>query len=177
MVTRDRRVAIFQMRLPAEPESPRHGLAFVGVRQDVQRGQARRGVDDGVGADGDRVQVGGRRHHQLAVQTDALVRPYGGPDVWSMSSRRPGMDADEVSAEDIELEYVSTARVRERGPVSRLWPVPFESVPPECRLPAFRGQGNWCGWYWSATCGGHVGYESWLERDRLMLFDFDPLVR
>lgn len=86
------------------------------------------------------------------------------------------MDADEVSAEDIELEYVSTAGVRERGPLSRLWPVRFESVRPERRFPAFRGQGNWRGWYWSATCGGHVGYESWLERDRLMLFDFDPLV-
>ncbi|WP_349307921.1 MULTISPECIES: TnsA-like heteromeric transposase endonuclease subunit [unclassified Streptomyces] len=60
--------------------------------------------------------------------------------------------------------------------MSRLWPVRFESVPPERRFPAFRGQGNWCGWYWSATCGGHVGYESWLERDHLMLFDFDPLV-
>ncbi|MEU2777883.1 TnsA-like heteromeric transposase endonuclease subunit [Streptomyces sp. NPDC007162] len=52
----------------------------------------------------------------------------------------------------------------------------FESVRPERRFPAFRGQGNWCGWYWSATCGGHVGYESWLERDHLMLLDFDPLV-
>ncbi|MEU8971882.1 TnsA-like heteromeric transposase endonuclease subunit [Streptomyces monashensis] len=86
------------------------------------------------------------------------------------------MDVREVSAEDIELEYVSTAGVRERGSLSRLWPVRFESVRPERRFPAFRGQGNWCGWYWSATCGGHVGYESWLERDRLMLLDFDPLV-
>lgn len=79
-------------------------------------------------------------------------------------------------AEDIELEYVSTAGVRVQGPLSGLWPVRFESVQPERRFPAFRGQGNWCGWYWSATCGGHVGYESWLERDRLMLLDFDPLV-
>ncbi|MFF5361166.1 TnsA-like heteromeric transposase endonuclease subunit [Streptomyces scabiei] len=86
------------------------------------------------------------------------------------------MDADAGSAEDIELEYVSTAGVRERGSLARLWPVRFESVRPERRFPAFRGQGNWCGLYWSATCGGHVGYESWLERDRLMLLDFDPLV-
>lgn len=86
------------------------------------------------------------------------------------------MDAREVSAEDVELEYVSAAGVRERGPLACLWPVRFESVRPERRFPAFRGQGNWCGWYWSATCGGHVGYESWLERDRLMLLDFDPLV-
>nr|WP_323178118.1 TnsA-like heteromeric transposase endonuclease subunit [Streptomyces sp. NBC_00847] len=82
----------------------------------------------------------------------------------------------ELSAEDVELEYVSAAGVRERGSLGRLWSVPFESVRPERRFPAFRGQGNWCGWYWSATCGGHVGYESWLERDHLMLLDFDPLV-
>ncbi|MFH9852668.1 TnsA-like heteromeric transposase endonuclease subunit [Streptomyces althioticus] len=74
------------------------------------------------------------------------------------------------------LEYVSAAGVRERGSLGRLWSVPFESVRPERRFSAFRGQGNWCGWYWSATCGGHVGYESWLERDHLMLLDFDPLV-
>lgn len=86
------------------------------------------------------------------------------------------MDAHEVSAEDVELEYVSTAGVREGGPLSRLWPVRFEAVRPERRFPAFQGQSNWCGWYWSATCGGHVGYESWLERDHLMLLDFDPLV-
>ncbi|WKK24114.1 TnsA-like heteromeric transposase endonuclease subunit [Streptomyces olivoreticuli] len=86
------------------------------------------------------------------------------------------MDVREVSAEDVELEYVSATGVRERGSLGRLWPVRFESVRPERRFPAFRGQGNWCGWYWSATCGGHVGYESWLERDRLMLLDFDPLV-
>ncbi|MFE7464211.1 TnsA-like heteromeric transposase endonuclease subunit [Streptomyces sp. NPDC057499] len=82
----------------------------------------------------------------------------------------------EVSADDVELEYVSAAGIRERESLGSLWPVRFESVRPEHRFPAFRGQGNWCGWYWSATCGGHVGYESWLERDRLMLLDFDPLV-
>ena len=29
-----------------------------------------------------------------------------------------------------------------------------------------------CRW-WSATDGGHVGYESWPERDHVMLLDFD----
>jgi hypothetical protein len=86
------------------------------------------------------------------------------------------MDTSVLSVEDVELEYVSAAGVRERGSLSQLWPVPFESVRPERRFPTFRGQTNRCGWYWSATCGGHVGYESWLERDHLMLLDFDPLV-
>jgi hypothetical protein len=81
-----------------------------------------------------------------------------------------------ASAENFEIEYVDPAGVRRRGPLSGLWSVRFEGVRPERRFPSFRGQGNWCGWYWSATCGGHVGYESWLERDHLMLLDFDPLV-
>ncbi|MEU9158426.1 TnsA-like heteromeric transposase endonuclease subunit [Streptomyces sp. NPDC048417] len=86
------------------------------------------------------------------------------------------MDACEVLAEYFDLEYVSAGGVRERGCLEDLWSVRFESVRPERRFPAFRGQGSWCGWYWSATCGGHVGFESWLERDRLVLLDFDPLV-
>jgi hypothetical protein len=86
------------------------------------------------------------------------------------------VNVNEASAEDVELEYVSAAGLRERGSLGLLWSVPFESVRPERRFPAFRGQGNWCGWYWSATCDRHVGYESWLERDHLMLLDFDPLV-
>ncbi|HEU4544060.1 MAG TPA: hypothetical protein VFR23_23220 [Jiangellaceae bacterium] len=32
------------------------------------------------------------------------------------------------------------------------------------------------GRWWSATDGGHVGYESRLERDHVMLLDFDPTV-
>ncbi|MFG2941563.1 hypothetical protein [Streptomyces sp. NPDC048282] len=74
------------------------------------------------------------------------------------------------------LLRVRAGGVRERGPLGRPWSVRFESVRPERRFPAFRGQGNWCGWYWSATRGGHVGHESRLERDRLMLLGFDPLV-
>ncbi|MFD1545353.1 hypothetical protein [Nonomuraea guangzhouensis] len=36
-----------------------------------------------------------------------------------------------------------------------------------------RGLAGWC---WSATTRDHVGYESWLERDRLILLDLDPQV-
>jgi hypothetical protein len=39
-----------------------------------------------------------------------------------------------------------------------------------------RGQGHLPGLWWSATTGAHVGYESWLERDHVMLLDFDPEV-
>lgn len=41
---------------------------------------------------------------------------------------------------------------------------------------AHRGQRHLPGWYWSATTGGHVVYESRLELARLLLGDFDPEV-
>lgn len=39
-----------------------------------------------------------------------------------------------------------------------------------------RGQAHYSGWYWSATMGGHVVYESRLELARLLIADFDPAV-
>ncbi len=39
-----------------------------------------------------------------------------------------------------------------------------------------QGQAHYSGWYWSATTGGHVVYESRLELARLLLADFDRQV-
>lgn len=49
-----------------------------------------------------------------------------------------------------------------------------ERVSPVREFPTFRGQRNFPGSWWSQTTGGHVGYESWLQRDQVMLLDFDP---
>ena len=62
------------------------------------------------------------------------------------------------------------------GPWPVMWPAAFELAVPWRGFPSFRGQSNFPGWWWSATTGGHVGYESWLERDHLMLLDFDRFV-
>nr|WP_204251603.1 TnsA-like heteromeric transposase endonuclease subunit [Mycobacteroides abscessus] len=43
-------------------------------------------------------------------------------------------------------------------------------------FPSFRGQRNFPGMWWFATTGEHVGHESWLERDQLMLLDASPRV-
>jgi hypothetical protein len=43
------------------------------------------------------------------------------------------------------------------------------------RFPARKGQRHLSGLWWSASAGGHVGFESWLERDLLTL-DFDAMV-
>lgn len=44
-------------------------------------------------------------------------------------------------------------------------------------FPTYKGQRNYPGLLWTATTGALVGYESLLERDRLWLADFDPVVR
>jgi hypothetical protein len=49
----------------------------------------------------------------------------------------------------------------------------FEQVEPVRGFRWSRSDRHFPGWFWAATTGGHVGYESWLERDRLILLDFD----
>jgi hypothetical protein len=50
------------------------------------------------------------------------------------------------------------------------------SAIPRRSVRSHRGQRHLPGWYWSATTGGHVVYESRLELARLLLADFDPHV-
>ena len=38
----------------------------------------------------------------------------------------------------------------------------------------YRGRRHYSGWYWAATTGGHVAYESRLELARIVLADRDP---
>ena len=47
---------------------------------------------------------------------------------------------------------------------------------PVRRFPWHAGMRHYPGWWWSATIGDLVGYESLLERDRLLLADFDCAV-
>ncbi|MEV0269716.1 TnsA-like heteromeric transposase endonuclease subunit [Hamadaea sp. NPDC050747] len=59
---------------------------------------------------------------------------------------------------------------------TRFGGLPFEDIAPAREFPTFKGQRNFPGRWWSSTVGGHVGYESWLERDHVKLLDFDPAV-
>lgn len=54
--------------------------------------------------------------------------------------------------------------------------VAFELSHPARKSTAYRAQRNMPGWWWSATTGGHVVYQSWLERYHLMEFDRLPQV-
>jgi hypothetical protein len=77
-------------------------------------------------------------------------------------------------AVDLVLEYVGTDGRFVRGPLGSTWNARFETRSPVRRVRTFKGQRNFDGLWWSATTGGHVGFESWLEREHLMLLDFDP---
>ncbi len=81
-----------------------------------------------------------------------------------------------VGAGEFVLRYLE-APGAERSERPAAWP----GLRPEgfCPVRGFRwsrGQRHMPGWWWSVTTGDHVGYESWLERDHLMLLDFDPEV-
>ncbi|WP_329449124.1 TnsA-like heteromeric transposase endonuclease subunit (plasmid) [Streptomyces sp. NBC_01426] len=71
--------------------------------------------------------------------------------------------------------YEGGVQVRRSLRVS--WNACFERVDPVRAFHWSKGGGSYAGWHWSATTGGHVGYESWLERDRLILLDADPDVK
>jgi hypothetical protein len=52
-----------------------------------------------------------------------------------------------------------------RGPVLEdVWSAPFEDWLPVRRFAARKGQQHLSGLWWSATTGGHVGFESWLDK-------------
>ncbi|EDY58699.1 MULTISPECIES: TnsA-like heteromeric transposase endonuclease subunit [Streptomyces] len=76
----------------------------------------------------------------------------------------------------IELSYVDAVHERRRRPLRDCVTGRFEDVDPVRTFRWSRGERHFPGWYWSATTGRHVGFESWLERDRLLLMDFDPSV-
>jgi hypothetical protein len=56
------------------------------------------------------------------------------------------------------------------------WDVRFETADPVREFSWRKDGQGFAGWYYSVTVGDHVGYESWLERDRLILLDRDPRV-
>ncbi|MDQ2739582.1 MAG: TnsA-like heteromeric transposase endonuclease subunit [Actinomycetota bacterium] len=75
-----------------------------------------------------------------------------------------------------EVSFASEDGAEHRSGLAEAWAVPFESGVPVRRFTARKGQRHLSGLWWSATMGRHVGFESWLERDHVMLLDFDPSV-
>lgn len=78
-------------------------------------------------------------------------------------------------ARPFEIVYLDDGTEQRCG-LSEAWDVPFEGVHRVRDFPAYKGQRNNAGLWWSATMQAHVGHESWFERDHLMMLDFDPTV-
>ena len=91
----------------------------------------------------------------------------------SLSVVRGGASASPAGRE-FEIAYVDAESVARRLALIDAWSVPFEECMPVRGFPSYKGQRNRVGRWWTATTGSLVGYESWLERDWLMLLDFDP---
>jgi hypothetical protein len=73
-----------------------------------------------------------------------------------------------------ELGFVDGGGVERRAPLAACAEVRFEDGMPVRQFRWSRGLGHFPGWWWAATTGRHVGYESWLERDHVRALDFDP---
>lgn len=80
------------------------------------------------------------------------------------------------TVDGVELRWVSPDGVEQRVSPGEAWSVPFERGLPVRRFTSHKGQRHLSGLWWCATSGGHVGFESWLERDQVMLLDFDVSV-
>lgn len=68
--------------------------------------------------------------------------------------------------ERFEIAYADE-RGEQRIPLTEAWSVPFEACTPVRGFPSYKGQRHHNGRWWTATTSGLVGYESWLERDRV----------
>jgi hypothetical protein len=75
-----------------------------------------------------------------------------------------------------EVTYAEPDGQEVRTGLDGLCRADLEACLPVRSFPSYKGQRNYPGWYWSATMGRRVGFESWVERGHLVALDFDPEV-
>ncbi|MGW2602564.1 TnsA-like heteromeric transposase endonuclease subunit [Streptomyces klenkii] len=92
---------------------------------------------------------------------------------WRVGELARALDSEALTA--FELGFLDGG-VRRREPLGSSWDVRFEEVEPVREFSWRKEAPGFAGWYYSTTLRDHVGYESWLERDRLVLLDRDPQV-
>ncbi len=81
-----------------------------------------------------------------------------------------------IKTGSVEVDWVTADGDRRQLALDAAAVVGFEDGVPVRRFTPRKGQRHLGGRWWCATTGGHVGFESWLERDHVMLLDFDPAV-
>jgi len=75
------------------------------------------------------------------------------------------------------LDEVSGGLGERQVPLRVGWSTRFERVRPVREFPSYQGQRSFSGFWWSSTMRDLVGFESWLERDQVMMLDFSPQVK
>jgi len=78
--------------------------------------------------------------------------------------------------EDIQLVYADDHDRRRVVRLEEADSIDFGRTVSFRQPPAYRGQRNFPGWWWSATSHSHVVYESWLERHHIVEADRDPKI-
>jgi hypothetical protein len=99
------------------------------------------------------------------------------PEFWGLISggwRRVGAVAAADADCGFEAEYRLRDGVRQRAGLPGCAGVRLEDAAAFRDFHFEKGGRSFAGWWWLATTGAHVGYESFVERDHLMLLDFDP---
>ena len=81
-----------------------------------------------------------------------------------------------AAVDTVDIGWVNPDGVEEQMALDELGAVPLELGLPVRQFRSRKGQRHLSGLWWCTTTGGHVGFESWLERDHLMLLDFDAAV-
>jgi hypothetical protein len=85
-----------------------------------------------------------------------------------------GAAAATLPGAEFGLRYLSPSGEECEQKLAVGWNVRFGHAPPVRKFHSYRGQRNFSGSWWSATTGELVGFESWLERDQVMMLDFSP---
>src|SRR5260370_40856363 len=70
--------------------------------------------------------------------------------------------------------HVAADGTERRVSLTALAAVRLEDGRPVRSFPSYRGQRNYPGWYWSATMGRRVGFESGVGGGRLGALQLDP---
>ncbi len=74
------------------------------------------------------------------------------------------------------LEFTWADGTQHREPLAACVTERFENALPVRSFQWAKGASHFPGSWWSSTTGDHVGFESWLERDHVMVMDFDPAI-
>ena len=111
------------------------------------------------------------------MQVAAGFGLVAGEQFWAVTALdlESATPAEEVAGE-FEVGYLGEDGLERRLPLGESWATRFEAGLPVRRFASRKGQKHLSGLWWSATMSRHVGFESWLERDHLMLLDFDSTV-